>query len=178
MLIIPAIDLRNDKCVRLVQGETSQETVYSDDPIAVAKKWVAAGCQRLHVVDLDGAFSGRPKNLDWVIRIKEETGAFVQMGGGVRTMDAIDLILGTGIERVILGTAVFEEAGLAQLAFQKYKDQIMVALDVREGLVAIRGWKDSSGFPLIEALALVEKLGGKEIIFTDISRDGMMEIGR
>ncbi len=174
MLIIPAIDLRNGKCVRLVHGETAQETIYSDDPVATAKKWIAEGCKRLHVVDLDGAFAGRPKNLDWVIRIKEETGVFIQMGGGIRTMEAIDLILGTGIDRIILGTAVFEEAGLVQAAFEKYKERIMIALDVRDGMVVIHGWKDSSGFPLLEALALVEKLGGSEVIFTDVSRDGTL----
>lgn len=175
MIVIPAIDIRNGKCVRLVHGESNQETIYSDDPVQVAKRWVAEGCQRLHVIDLDGAFEGRPRNLDWAIRIKEETGVFVQMGGGVRSMEAIDLILGTGIDRVILGTAVFEQAGLAQQAFEKYRERILVALDVRNGFVAIRGWKDSSGFPLMEALALVEKLGGREIIFTDISRDGTLE---
>jgi phosphoribosylformimino-5-aminoimidazole carboxamide ribotide isomerase len=175
MLVIPAIDLRNGKCVRLLHGEKEQETIYSDDPIATAKKWLEAGCNRLHVIDLDGAFSGHPKNLDWVIRIKEETDAFIQMGGGVRTLEAIDLILGTGVDRVILGTAVFEEAGLVQQAFEKYKERVMVALDVRAGMVAIRGWKDSSGFPLLEALALVEKLGGQEVIFTDIDRDGAMK---
>lgn len=174
MLIIPAIDLRQGKCVRLVHGDTEKETVYSDDPVQMAKKWVNIGCTRLHVIDLDGAIEGRPKNLEWVIRIKEETGVFVQMGGGVRTMEAIDLILGTGIDRVILGTVLLEEAGLAQAAFAKHKERIMAALDVRNGMVAIRGWKNNSGFPLLEALALVEKLGGQEIIFTDISRDGTL----
>ncbi len=174
MLIIPAIDLRNGKCVRLVHGETAQETIYSNDPVAQAKKWVAEGCMRLHVVDLDGAFEGRPKNLDWVIRIKEETNIAVQMGGGIRTMEAIDLILGTGIDNIILGTAVFEEAGLVQTAFEKYKERIMVALDVKDGMVVTRGWKNNSGFPLLEALTLVEKLGCKEVIFTDVSRDGTL----
>src|SRR5262245_40454803 len=175
MIVIPAIDLRNGKCVRLTHGEADQEKIYSDNPVDMAKRWVDQGCTRLHVIDLDGAFEGKPKNLDWAIRIKEETGVFVQMGGGIRSMDALDLVLGTGIDRVILGTVVFEEAGLAQQAFEKYKDHIMVALDVRDGLVAIHGWKDSSGFPLIEALSVVEKLGGKEVIFTDINRDGTLE---
>ncbi len=175
MIVIPAIDIRGGKCVRLTHGEATQEKIYSDDPVEMAKRWVAQGCERLHVIDLDGAFQGRPRNLDWAIRIKEETGVFVQMGGGLRSMDALDLVLGTGIDRVIMGTAVFEEAGLTQQAFEKYKDKIMVALDVRDGFVAIHGWKDSSGFPLIEALSVVEKLGGKEVIFTDISRDGALE---
>lgn len=175
MIIIPAIDIRNGKCVRLTHGDVDREKIYSDDPIEMAKRWVGEGCRRLHIIDLDGAFQGRPRNLDWAIRIKEETGVFVQLGGGIRTMDALDLVLGTGIDRVIMGTTVFEEAGLAQQAFEKYRQRIMVALDVRNGFVATRGWQDSSGFPLLEALSVVEKLGGREVIFTDISRDGTLE---
>src|SRR5438552_1764089 len=113
MIIIPAIDLRNGKCVRLTQGESSQETVYSDNPVETAKKWVAAGCTRLHVVDLDGAFEGQPRNLDWVLRIKKETKALIQLGGGLRNMDVVERVLKAGIDRIILGTIVFEEAGMA-----------------------------------------------------------------
>lgn len=174
MIVIPAIDLRGGKCVRLLHGKVENETVYSDDPVAVAKKWIAAGASRLHVVDLDGAFTGQPKNLDWIKKIKSETSAAVQMGGGLRTLEIIDEVLAAGIDRVILGSVVVEEAGLAKTAFDKHKGRIMVALDVAKGMVAIHGWKESSGFPLAEALSIVEKLGGEEIIFTDIDRDGTM----
>ncbi|MCB4755608.1 MAG: 1-(5-phosphoribosyl)-5-[(5-phosphoribosylamino)methylideneamino]imidazole-4-carboxamide isomerase [Elusimicrobia bacterium] len=175
MMIIPAVDIRNGKCVRLRHGKIEEETIYSNDPVDMAKQWVSVGAGRLHVVDLDGAFTGQPKNLDQILKIKQETGAFVQMGGGMRNIATIQRVLQAGIDRVILGTMVLEQAGLAQDAFNKYKDRIMVAMDVDQGLVAIRGWKESSGFPLKDALSIVEKLGGLEIIFTDISRDGTLQ---
>lgn len=175
MLVIPAIDLRDGRCVRLVHGKKEEETVYSSDPVAVAKKWMAAGATRLHVIDLDGAFSGEPKNLDWILKIKKETKSVIQMGGGLRSMAVIDRILAAGIDRVILGTVIVEEAGLAKSVFEKYKNRVMVALDVAEGFVAVHGWKDNSGFPVKEAVSIVEKLGGQEVIFTDIGRDGTMK---
>lgn len=175
MIVIPAIDLRGGKCVRLLHGKAEAETVYSDDPVAMAKKWVAAGATRLHVIDLDGAFTGEPKNLDWVIRIKKETNVVVQMGGGLRTMPIIEKILNAGVDKVILGTIIVEEAGLAKDVFDRYKNRILVALDAKDGKVAVRGWKDDSGFPVLEALSIVEKLGGQEVIYTDISRDGALE---
>lgn len=175
MIVIPAIDLRNGKCVRLRHGELNQETVYSDDPVAMARKWQSAGAVRLHVIDLDGAFSGEPKNLDWIIRIKEETGMVVQTGGGLRKLETIEKILEAGIDNVILGTVIVEEAGLAKQAFDKYGGRILTALDVKNGHVAVRGWKDDSGCPVEDAISIVEKLGGKEVIYTDISRDGTLE---
>lgn len=175
MLIIPAIDLRGGRCVRLLHGKPENETVYSDNPVEMAQKWAAAGAKRLHVIDLDGAFTGEPKNLEWVLKIKAATNVPVQMGGGVRSMAIIDRILSAGVDRVILGTVILEEAGLATEAFRKYGERIMVALDAKNGMVATRGWKTDSGFPVAEALSIVEKLGGKEVIFTDIGRDGTLE---
>jgi phosphoribosylformimino-5-aminoimidazole carboxamide ribotide isomerase len=175
VIIIPAIDLRNGKCVRLRHGNTTEETVYSDDPVAMAERWIAAGAKRLHVVDLDGAFSGEPKNLEWVMRIKRKTKATIQMGGGLRTLEAIHGVLKAGIDKVILGSIIVEEAGLAKQAFDAFRGQIMVALDVKNDQVAIHGWKDNSGFPLAETLSIVEKLGGQDVIFTDIGRDGTLE---
>lgn len=174
MIVIPAIDLKGGKCVRLVHGDAKKETVYSDHPTMVAQRWKAAGATRLHVIDLDGAFSGELVNFEWALRIKKETGLFVQVGGGIRSIEAIEQVLSAGIDRVILGTIVFEQAGLAQAAFEKYNEKIMVALDVRNNEVMSRGWVQNSGFPLMEALRVVEKLGGREIIFTDISRDGTL----
>jgi phosphoribosylformimino-5-aminoimidazole carboxamide ribotide isomerase len=175
VIIIPAIDLRGGKCVRLKHGDVKNETVYSDDPVSVAKKWIGQGAKRLHVVDLDGAISGEQKNLDLALRIKKETNALVQFGGGVRSLESMKRILDAGIERVILGTVILEEAGLAQEAFDLYGSRIMAALDVRDGKIATRGWKTDSGFPLAEGVALMEKLGMEEVIFTDISRDGTLE---
>lgn len=175
MIVIPAIDLMDGQCVRLIHGKKENLTVYSNDPVAMAKKWQAAGAKRLHVIDLDGAFEGHPKNLSWVGRIKKETGLMIQMGGGLRKLEYIDAVLAAGIDRVILGTIVLEEAGLAEQAFEMFGEKIMVALDIKNGNVATRGWKDDSGCPVPEALKIVEKLGAKEIIFTDISRDGTLE---
>lgn len=175
MIVIPAIDIRGGKCVRLLHGDFNEETVYSDDPVAMARKWIAAGAKRLHVIDLDGAASGVPTNLDLIVRIRQETGIPIQTGGGIRSMETIDRILSAGIDRVILGSAVVDEAGVAKDAFDRYKSRIMVALDAKDGRVAIHGWKEDSGFPIEEALSIVEKLGGSEIIFTDIGRDGTLE---
>ncbi|MFN0117616.1 MAG: 1-(5-phosphoribosyl)-5-[(5-phosphoribosylamino)methylideneamino]imidazole-4-carboxamide isomerase [Elusimicrobiota bacterium] len=175
MLIIPAIDLRQGKCVRLRHGEVAQETIYSNDPVEMAKKWVAQGAKRLHVIDLDGAFTGVPQNLDWVVKIKNETGVQIQMGGGLRTMETIELVLSKGIDRVILGSAVVDHKSVVQKAMKKFSGKIIVGLDVKKDRVAVHGWKDASGIPLVEALGTVEKLGGQEIIFTDISRDGTLE---
>ncbi len=175
MIVIPAIDLMDGQCVRLIHGKKENLTVYSNDPVAMAKKWQAAGAKRLHVIDLDGAFEGHPKNLSWVGRIKKETGLMIQMGGGLRKLEYIDAVLAAGIDRVILGTIVLEEAGLAEQAFEMFGEKIMVALDIKNGNVATRGWKDDSGCPVPDALKIVEKLGAKEIIFTDISRDGTLE---
>ena len=175
MIVIPAIDLRNGKCVRLRHGDFNDETVYSDDPVAVAKKWVEEGATRLHVIDLDGAATGEPRNLSWIVRIKRETGVVIQMGGGIRTLKTAEAILSGGIDRIILGSLIVEEAGLAKDVLERYGDRVMVALDVKDGRVAIHGWKDDSGFPLEEALSIIEKLGVREVIYTNIGRDGTLE---
>jgi phosphoribosylformimino-5-aminoimidazole carboxamide ribotide isomerase len=174
VLIIPAIDLREGKCVRLRHGKAEEQTVYSDDPVSCAKKWVSMGARRLHVIDLDGAFEGSPKNLDWAVRIRKEANVEVQLGGGIRTVETAQQVLDAGIDRVILGTVVVEEAGLAKEMFDRFDGRIMVALDCKTGMVATRGWKGNSGFPVEDALNIVEKLGGREVIFTDIGRDGTL----
>jgi phosphoribosylformimino-5-aminoimidazole carboxamide ribotide isomerase len=175
MLVVPAIDLKDGKCVRLRHGKAEEQTIYSNDPVAMAKHFAAEGAQRLHVIDLDGAFSGQPKNLDIVLKIKRDVGVEVQMGGGIRTAEVAQQVLGAGIDRAILGTVIVEEAGLAKELFDRFPNRVMVALDAKDGKVAIRGWKDDSGFPVDEAFKIVNKLGGKEVIFTDIGRDGTLE---
>ena len=175
MLVVPAIDLKDGKCVRLRHGNAEEQTVYSNDPVEMARTFVSQGAKRLHVIDLDGAFSGEPKNLDIVLKIKREAGVEIQMGGGIRTVAVANQILGAGIDRIILGTIIVEEAGLAKELFDKFPERIMVALDAKDEKVAIRGWKDDSGFPLEEAFKIVTKLGGREVIYTDIGRDGTLE---
>lgn len=175
MLVVPAIDLKGGKCVRLRHGKEEEQTTYSNDPVAMAKHWVAQGAKRLHVIDLDGAFSGEPRHLDVVLKIKREANVEVQMGGGIRSTAVAEQLIGAGIDRVILGTLVFEEAGLAKDLFDRFSSRIMVALDAKDGRVAVKGWKSDSGFPLEEAFKVVKKLGGQEVIFTDIGRDGTLE---
>ncbi len=175
MLIIPAIDLMGGKCVRLKHGKVEEQTVYSDDPVAFAKRWVALGAKRLHVVDLDGAFEGKQRNLDIAVRIRKEAGVPVQMGGGIRSVEAAERALNAGIDRVIVGTVVIEEAGLAKDILECFDGRVMVGLDCKDGIVATRGWLGDSGFPVADALSIVEKLGCREVIFTDIAKDGALE---
>jgi phosphoribosylformimino-5-aminoimidazole carboxamide ribotide isomerase len=171
LIIIPAIDIKDGKCVRLVQGQEKRETVYSEDPVSVAKKWVEMGAKRLHVVDLDGAFTGHPKNLDKILAIKKETGAFIELGGGFRTSSLVEKTLKTGIDRVILGTVVFQEPNLAKELFGHFREKLIVALDVKEGKVGIQGWTEEAGLTTQKALSHIEELGCEEIIFTDIAHD-------
>ncbi|OVE76924.1 1-(5-phosphoribosyl)-5-[(5-phosphoribosylamino)methylideneamino]imidazole-4-carboxamide isomerase [bacterium F11] len=175
MLLIPAIDLKNGRCVRLLHGEADKETVYSHDPVQMAKKWISQGASRLHIIDLDGAFSGEPKNLDWVRRIKTETGVTVQLGGGLRSEKTIAAVLDSGIDFVILGTLVFTDSDLTKYLFKSYQDRIMVAIDARNGKVSIKGWTDEAGIVVDQAIQQVEEMGGRDIIFTDIRRDGTLE---
>ncbi len=175
MFIIPAIDIKGGKCVRLQQGEADKETIYSDSPLEVAKKWVSMGAERLHVIDLDGAFKGQPVNLETVLAIKKETGVFVQMGGGFRTIEAIDSFVQTPIDRVILGTMVYEAAGDAATALERNQNRILVALDTKNDMVATKGWTDITEIPVNVALSVIEKIGCQEIIFTDTARDGMLK---
>jgi len=175
MLIIPAIDLRAGKCVRLLHGRKDKETVYSDNPLEVAQKWIREGAQRLHIIDLDGAFSGTSQNLVWVKKIKAETDVFVQLGGGLRTKDAITRAIEAGVDRVILGTVIFQDPTLAKAILEEFSNLILVALDVKDENVLVKGWVDQSGLNIDQALKQIEELGVKEIIFTDTSRDGALE---
>lgn len=175
MILMPAIDLKNGKCVRLKYGLAENQTIYSDDPLAMAQHWVSLGSTRLHVIDLDGAFTGEPQNLEIVVSIKKETNVFVQMGGGIRSIQTMDKILKHGIDRIILGTVVFQDSRLAEDAFKKFRNKIIVAMDVKDGFIAIKGWKDSSGLSIDEGLKRIEQWGCQEVIYTDIGRDGTLE---
>lgn len=174
MIIFPAIDIRGGKCVRLLKGDFAKETVFSDKPEEMAKKWQAQGAQFLHLVDLDGALAGRPQNLATVEKILAPVDIPVELGGGIRTLESIDEVLALGVRRVILGSVAVRDPELVKTACAKYGDRIVVGIDAKDGIVAVDGWGVSGD---VEATALakeMKKAGVKTIIYTDISRDGTL----
>ena len=175
MLIYPAIDLYRGQAVRLYRGDYSQVTVYSDDPLSVARDFAAQGASRIHLVDLEGARLGTTPNFDLIARIKKETGLFCEVGGGVRTMQTVEDYLSAGIDRVILGTAAVTEPGFAAQAVAKYGEKIAVGIDLKDGMVAIRGWTEKSRWNAMDFCGEMERIGVKTMICTDISRDGAMQ---
>ncbi|MEJ2566185.1 MAG: 1-(5-phosphoribosyl)-5-[(5-phosphoribosylamino)methylideneamino]imidazole-4-carboxamide isomerase [Gammaproteobacteria bacterium] len=175
MLLIPAIDLKDGKCVRLRQGRMEDDTVFSDDPVAIADRWVEVGARRLHIVDLNGAFAGRPVNADAIRRIAEAHPDIpIQVGGGIRDDDAIELYLEIGVSFVILGTNAVNVPHFVGDACSEFPGHIMVGLDARDGKVAIDGWSKLSNHDVIDIAQRFEREGVEAIIYTDISRDGMM----
>ncbi len=173
MEIIPAIDLRDGKCVRLVQGRYDQETIFGDDPAAMASHWEAQGAQRLHVVDLDGAREGVPRNLGAVGEIVRAVRAPVELGGGLRDLKTIERALELGVDRVVVGTAALDRARVQQLV-EAVGERLVAGIDAREGRVAVRGWQETTE---VEPLALARELaalGVRWFVFTDILRDGML----
>jgi phosphoribosylformimino-5-aminoimidazole carboxamide ribotide isomerase len=174
MELIPAIDLKDGRCVRLYQGDFAQSTVYSDDPVATARRWVELGATRLHVVDLDGARGGRPANTDAVLGIVQAAGVPVQLGGGLRREEDIDAALALGVERVILGTAAVEQAELVSRLVSRFKEQIIVGVDARDGMVATAGWTETADVRAVDLVRHAAELGVQRIIYTDISRDGTL----
>ncbi len=174
MEVIPAIDIRGGRCVRLLQGDFSQERVYAHDPVSVALRFQEEGAPRLHVVDLDGARLGRPVNVDAVRAVLEAVRVPVQVGGGLRDMESIAYYLGLGADRCVLGTAALEDEALLQRALQAFPGRIAVALDVREGRPLARGWLAEHGVPASQALARFLSLGVRHIIYTDVSVDGTL----
>jgi len=175
MLLIPAIDLKDGKCVRLRQGRMEDDTVFSDDPVAVADRWVEVGARRLHVVDLNGAFAGRPVNAEAIRRIAEaHPDVPIQVGGGIRDDDTIELYLTMGVRYVILGTNAVNVPHFVGDACSEFPGHIMVGLDARDGKVAIDGWSKLSNHDVIDIARRFEREGVEAIIYTDINRDGMM----
>lgn len=176
MLLIPAIDLKEGKCVRLRQGRMDDNTVFSDDPVAVAGRWVAAGAKRLHLVDLDGAFAGKPKNADIIHAIVEAyPDVPVQIGGGIRDEDTIQAYLEAGVEYVIIGTKAVSEPHFVRDISVEFPGHIIIGLDAKDGKVAIDGWSKLSRHDVIDMAQKFEANGVAAIIYTDISRDGMMQ---
>mgnify|MGYP000210021817 FL=1 len=174
MLIFPAIDLYEGKAVRLYKGNYDEMTVYSTDPVSVARDFKAQGAEQMHTVDLEGARDGGTPNLGMIERIVAETGLFVECGGGMRDMASIDRAFSSGVGRVILGTAAVSDEALLADAVQKYGEKIAVGADLRDGKVAIKGWREDSGLTAEDFLRRIEALGVRTVICTDISRDGAM----
>jgi phosphoribosylformimino-5-aminoimidazole carboxamide ribotide isomerase len=176
MLLIPAIDLKEGKCVRLRQGRMEDDTVFSDDPVAVAGRWVEAGAKRLHLVDLDGAFAGKPRNADVIHAIVEAYPHVpVQIGGGIRDEDTIQAYLEAGVQYVIIGTKAVSEPHFVRDVAIEFPGHIIIGLDAKDGKVAIDGWSKLSRHDVIDLAQKFEANGVAAIIYTDISRDGMMQ---
>lgn len=173
--IYPAIDIRGGKCVRLVQGDYARETVYNENPVEVARSWEAQGGSYIHLVDLDGAKAGHPVNAELIGEIARSVQVPVQVGGGLRTLEDVERLLGLGVSRVILGTAAIEDRAFTEAVLGTYGDKVAIGIDARNGLVATRGWLETSE---VQAEVLARELaakGAETFIFTDISRDGMMQ---
>jgi len=175
MLVIPAIDLRDGRCVRLVQGELNSETVYSDEPVEMALRWESLGAPRLHVVDLDGAFKGTPQNLEIIAEMVRILKIPIQVGGGIRSFEAVQSLLEMGVGRVILGTAAILNPELVARCTEVYGEKIMVGIDGRDGQVAIEGWEATVEMTVEKFAGMVAQLGVKEVIFTDTRRDGTLK---
>jgi phosphoribosylformimino-5-aminoimidazole carboxamide ribotide isomerase len=173
MLIIPAIDLMDGKAVRLAQGDPERKAVFSDNPAAVAGRWYEQGAERLHVVDLDGAFQGAPRNRRALEAIVQAVPIPVQLGGGIRDLAAVEACLEAGVERVILGTVAVEEPSVVEEACRRWLGRVAVGIDARDGWVAVRGWRESVPIRAEELARRLEGLGIAAIVFTDVNRDGM-----
>jgi phosphoribosylformimino-5-aminoimidazole carboxamide ribotide isomerase len=176
MLLIPAIDIKDGRCVRLRQGDMKTATVFSDDPVAVARHWVDLGARRLHVVDLNGARSGRPVNEAVIRRIVDEVGAEVpvQLGGGLRDLDTIERYIDGGIGFVVIGTAAVKNPGFLHDACSAFGGHVIVSLDARDGKVATDGWSKLTGHDVVDLAVKFEDYGVEAILYTDIGRDGML----
>ncbi len=176
MLIIPAIDLKDGHCVRLKQGLMADATVFSEDPAAMAALWVSKGARRLHLVDLNGAFAGKPKNEEAVKAVVKAIGGDIpiQLGGGIRDLDTVERYLDDGISYIILGTAAVKTPGFLHDACYAFPGHIIVGLDAKDGKVAVEGWSKVTGHDVVDLAKKFQDLGVEAIIYTDISRDGMM----
>lgn len=176
MLIIPAIDLKDGQCVRLKQGRMEDDTVFSDDPVAMARRWVDAGARRLHLVDLNGAFAGKPVNGDIVRAIALAFPALpIQIGGGIRTLDTVAAYLDAGVQFVIIGTQAIREPAFVRAACEAFPGHIIVGIDAKKGMVAIDGWAEVTAVRAIDLAKQFRADGVSAIVYTDIARDGMMQ---
>ncbi|HHX18089.1 MAG TPA: 1-(5-phosphoribosyl)-5-[(5-phosphoribosylamino)methylideneamino]imidazole-4-carboxamide isomerase [Clostridium sp.] len=174
MIIYPAVDIKDGRCVRLVQGEFDKVTIYSEDPVEMALKWEGLGAEYLHVVDLDGARTGETQNISITSEIASKVKMPIQLGGGIRSIEIIEKVISKGIQRVILGTSAVKNPDLVKKAIEIYKEKIVIGIDAKDGMVAIDGWENTSDFTAIDFASKMVELGAKTIIYTDIARDGML----
>ncbi len=174
MNIFPAIDLYDKKAVRLFKGDYDQMTVYSENPLEIAKDFEGSGARFIHVVDLEGAKDGTTPNIEVIKSIVENTDLFCEVGGGVRSMEVVDKYISIGVNRVILGTAAVKDEEFLKAAVKKHGDKIAVGVDIKDGFVAIKGWTEKSEYPFMEFCERMEKIGVSTLICTDISKDGAM----
>ncbi|QIL81486.1 1-(5-phosphoribosyl)-5-[(5-phosphoribosylamino)methylideneamino]imidazole-4-carboxamide isomerase [Diaphorobacter sp. HDW4A] len=176
MLLIPAIDLKDGHCVRLKQGDMDQSTIFGEDPAAIARRWADAGARRLHLVDLNGAFAGQPKNMGAIKAILKEVGSEipVQLGGGIRDLDTIETFIDAGMRYIIIGTAAVKNPGFLKDACSTFGGHIIVGLDAKDGKVATDGWSKLTGHEVVDLAKKYQDWGVESIIYTDIGRDGML----
>lgn len=175
MILFPAIDIRDGKCVRLIQGDYDQEIIYNDSPTAMAKEWEKQGADYIHVVDLDGAKTGNSLNREAIQAIAKSVSIPVQVGGGIRTMEIIGAHIASGVSRVIIGTAAIQDKPFLKQAVETYGDKIAVSIDARKGFVATDGWTKTSDVSAVDLLHELEVIGVKTVIYTDILKDGMLQ---
>jgi phosphoribosylformimino-5-aminoimidazole carboxamide ribotide isomerase len=174
MIVIPAIDLKGGQCVRLFQGKRDAVTAYSNDPVATAKRWESCGAELLHIVDLDGAFTGSQKNLDAIIGIRKAVKIPIQVGGGIRDVGNITKLFSAGIERVIIGTAAIEDPEFVNHSCSKYPGRVLIGIDAKDGMLAIKGWEEVTTVHAVELARRLEIAGIAGIVYTDIARDGTL----
>jgi phosphoribosylformimino-5-aminoimidazole carboxamide ribotide isomerase len=172
MIIIPAIDLKQGRCVRLFQGDMDQETVYFEDPVKAAQHWVNEGATMIHIVDLNGAIEGRPVHTRQVQAICRQTNLAVEFGGGLRSFESVEAAFDLGVDRVVIGTVAYNQPDFLHLLCKKFPGRIVVGIDARKGKVAVEGWKETTGMDAVELAKRCEQNGASRIIYTDISRDG------
>ncbi len=175
MLIYPAIDIKDGKCVMLTQGKFHKEKIYYDDPKEVAKLWERKGARALHIVDLDGALKGKSRNFEIIKEIIKEINIPVQIGGGIRNLEIIKTLVDIGAHKVIIGTKAVQDEEMLRQAINTYGEKIAVAIDARDGCIAVDGWTKTSAVDALQFAKKIQKLGGKTIIYTDIARDGMLK---
>lgn len=174
MIILPAIDIKDGKCVRLTQGDYNQETIYHSSPVTVAKQWETKGAKYLHLVDLNGAKEGRSVNETIIFDIVKSTNIPVQVGGGIRTLETVQTFISAGVDRVIIGTAAITDQSFLEEAVKTYGEKIAVSIDARNGFIATDGWVKTSSIKAIDLIKDLEAIGVKTIVYTDIHKDGML----
>jgi phosphoribosylformimino-5-aminoimidazole carboxamide ribotide isomerase len=174
MLVIPAIDLKDGQCVRLLQGRKDAVTTYSNEPAKTAKRWESYGAKLLHIVDLDGAFTGRQTNLDAITKIRQSVKIPLQVGGGIRNIGNVMNLFSAGIDRIIIGTAAIEDPEFLTYACKNYPGKVLIGIDAKDGMVAIKGWEEVTSLSAKDLVRRLEIFGVAGIVYTDISRDGML----